>query len=103
MVVVTLGLDANEVDSVVISNFGPNVDGSGDDGSGSLPLVASSPQDCRDPMRLLLFLHAAKLLVLLVLEICMAQLALRGTMWDTQPRSLMEYILYARLRKHCLP
>lgn len=102
VVVVTLGLDADEAsvgdDSVVSSFSVPVVEGSGDEGSGSLPLASAARNECRDPLQLLLVVHAAMLVVLVVLQVFMARLALRGTIWDTQPRSLMEYILYSRLR-----
>ena len=105
VVIITLGVYANDSvldTSNVITNLAVGVDGSGDDGSGSLPSFSDAADECRRPLQLLLLAHAAMLVVLLMLEISMARLALRGTMWDTQPRSLMEYILYSRLCMHCL-
>lgn len=53
---------------------------------------------CESVLRLLLIIKTALLGVSLLLEIFMARLALRGTMWDVHPRRFMEYVLYSRLR-----
>jgi|688.fasta_scaffold861627_1 hypothetical protein len=55
---------------------------------------------CESVLRLLLIIKTALLGVSLLLEIFMARLALRGTMWDVHPRRFMEYVLYSRLRTH---
>ncbi|EFX72758.1 hypothetical protein DAPPUDRAFT_58603 [Daphnia pulex] len=52
---------------------------------------------CESVLRLLLIIKTALLGVSLLLEIFMARLALRGTMWDVHPRRFMEYVLYSRL------
>lgn len=52
---------------------------------------------CENVLRLLLIIKTALLGVSLLLEISMAWLALRGTMWDVHPRRFMEYVLYSRL------
>lgn len=61
------------------------------------PVVQDS-DPCRNVLQLLLIVKTVLLALALLLEIFMAQLALRGTMWDVQPRRLMEYVLYTRLR-----
>ena len=48
-------------------------------------------------LQLLLLVHTVLLVLSLILEVAMARLALQGTMWDVQPRRLMEYVLYCRL------
>ena len=53
---------------------------------------------CEHGLQLLLIIKTTLLAVSLLLEIFMARLALRGTMWDVKPRRLMEYVLYSRLR-----
>jgi hypothetical protein len=53
---------------------------------------------CESVLQLLLIIKTALLGLSLLLEIFMAQLALRGTMWDVHPRRFMEYVLYSRLR-----
>lgn len=53
---------------------------------------------CENGLQLLLIIKTGLLAVSLLLEIFMARLALRGTMWNVQPRRLMEYVLYSRLR-----
>lgn len=108
VVVITLGLyvDESALDNgTVMSELAVVVEGSGDDGSGSsvqLPDAGARTAECRHALQLLLFVHGAMLVVLLMLEVSMARLALRGTMWNTQPRNLMEYILYSRLRMHSI-
>lgn len=57
---------------------------------------------CENVLRLLLIIKTALLGVSLLLEISMAWLALRGTMWDVHPRRFMEYVLYSRLRTKLL-
>lgn len=57
---------------------------------------------CQNVLWLLLIIKAALLGVSLLLEIFMARLALRGTMWDVHPRRFMEYVLYSRLRTKLL-
>lgn len=53
---------------------------------------------CSKLLQLLLIVKTALLAVALLLEIAMAWLALRGTMWNVHPRRFMEYVLYTRLR-----
>lgn len=58
---------------------------------------------CQKVLQLLLIVKTVLLAVALLLEISMAWLALRGTMWDVQPRRFMEYVLYTRLRTDSFP
>jgi hypothetical protein len=76
---------------------------SGDGGDEGLVVVAElhalqGDHACENVLQLLLIIKTALLGVSLLLEIFMAQLALRGTMWDVHPRRFMEYVLYSRLR-----
>lgn len=61
-------------------------------------LEADEDHPCQNVLQLLLVVKTILLAFALLLEILMARLALRGTMWDVQPRRLMEYVLYSRLR-----
>lgn len=61
--------------------------------------IVEDADPCRNVLQLLLIVKTVLLALALLLEIFMARLALRGTMWDVQPRRLMEYVLYTRLRK----
>jgi hypothetical protein len=67
-------------------------------------LTASvNPENCHHALQLLLAVHAFVLMVCLILECLMVRIALKGTMWNFAPRQLMEYVLYARLRKYRPP
>ena len=54
--------------------------------------------DCRWGQQLLLMIHVGLLSLSLILEMAMAHIALKGTMWNVAPREFMEYVLYSRLR-----
>ena len=76
---------------------------SGDDSDEEVVVVAElhalqEDHACENVLRLLLIIKTALLGISLLLEIFMARLALRGTMWDVHPRRFMEYVLYSRLR-----
>lgn len=54
--------------------------------------------DCHRVQQILLLLHIVLVVVSLLLEVTMAHIALKGTMWNVAPRDVMEFVVYARLR-----
>ena len=54
--------------------------------------------DCHWVQQILLLLHVVLVMISLLLEVSMAHIALKGTMWNVAPRHFMEYVVYARLR-----